>query len=286
VEEKTNPYLPMPAQIKSINWENYETFTFTLQLSDQKRFTFQPGQFNLISVLGVGEAPFSISSAPRKDGSFDHTVRIVGNVTKALSRLSVGDLIGVRGPYGNGWPLKKVKGKNLVIVAGGLGLAPLVSVIEYVIQNRHQFGDLEIFYGARSPNDLIFTRKFEEWQRAARTRLFLTVDRIPANIEWPYRVGVVTSLFELSSVEPAKSLVFTCGPEIMMHFVGHAMLTRGFQDNQIFISMERRMECGIGKCGHCLIGSKYVCQNGPVFSLQEIRLLPHNLLAEVAKRAV
>lgn len=243
----------------------------------QAGYAFRPGQFNMLTVFGVGEAPISISSSAREKGRFAHTVRIVGNVTNALARLEPGQSLGVRGPYGRGWPMDLLQGSNILIVAGGIGLAPLRPVIEEVCQNRDAYGHLEILYGARSPGDQIFTADYPRWSSIPGVTLRLAVDTVPAGGDsppWRGAVGPVTTLFGVMESVPENTVVLTCGPEIMMRFVVKDLLERGFREEQIYLSLERRMECGVSKCGHCLIGPIYVCKDGPVFNYWEIKDLP------------
>lgn len=276
-----NPYLGDEAVIREIKRETYDTKTFTLEFKDEERqrsFSFSPGQFNIVGKFGIGEAPFSITSDPSKKEAFAHTIRNVGNVTGAFDKLGEGDCVYVRGPYGKGWPLEKAKKKNILIVAGGIGLPPLRPFITYARNHRDQFGNIEILYGARTPSDLIYTDEFDEFRKISDTRFLLTVDAVPKGEKWDYKVGVVTTLFEDMKLTPKKTIVFTCGPEIMMHFVIKGLLDMGFKDNQIYLSMERRMKCGIGKCGHCQIGPKFVCRDGPVFPYPEIKGLPDKIV--------
>ncbi|NLO89980.1 MAG: Ni/Fe hydrogenase subunit gamma [Clostridia bacterium] len=272
----------MPSLVKIIDIieETGDTKTIKLIFVDeqtQKNFSFKPGQFNMLTVLGVGEAPLSISSAPGEGDYFSHTIRRVGNVTGAITRLNVGDTFGARGPYGNGWPLDKIKGRDILIVAGGIGLAPLRSVIYYIKENRDNYGKVEILYGARTPKDCLYRREFDEWREIPNTRLLLTVDNVPEGTKWEHDVGVVTLLFDKISLNPSETAVLMCGPEIMMKFAVHNLLEMGFKDKDIYLSMERRMNCGISKCGLCQIGPKFVCQDGPVFSYYELRNLTEKI---------
>jgi NAD(P)H-flavin reductase len=226
-----------------------------------------PGQFNMVSVLGVGEAPISFSSNPESRealdrGIFQHTIRAVGNVTKALARLQAGEQFWVRGPYGTGWP-RDLARRDLTIIAGGIGLAPLRPVILQKLEEKG--GRLEILYGARTPGDMIFRDEFPDWE-ARGARLLLTVDRVPEGENWPHRVGLVTNWLQEMEVRPEQGSVFICGPEIMMKYVVRGLTERNWRPQRIFVSLERRMECGIKICGRCQIDSEYVCQDGPVFS--------------------
>ncbi|MHA1594117.1 MAG: FAD/NAD(P)-binding protein [Candidatus Baldrarchaeia archaeon] len=276
-----NPYVPHPAVIKEIKTETRDTKTFRLEFLDEnvkKAYQFKPGQFNMVGVFGVGEAPFSITSNPDEKEYFEHTIRAVGNVTNTIHKLKEGDILWVRGPYGRPWPIEEAKGKNILIVAGGLGLAPLRPVIYYIANHRDEFGYVEVLYGARTPLDMLYRSEMDEWRKIKDFTLRLTVDMVPEGVEWEHRVGVVTVLFEEMDSRPENTVVMVCGPEIMMHFVVKGLVERGFAKNQIYLSMERRMHCGIGKCGHCQIGSKFVCRDGPVFTFEEVEPLPDKIV--------
>lgn len=271
-----NPYISEPAEIVSIKRQTADTKTYTLSFLDQKtqkEFNPQPGQFVLLSIPGGGEAAFSLSSAASEEG-FDSTIRTVGSFTGILDRCDVGATIGIRGPYGRGWPMDEAKGKDILVVAGGVGLAPLRSVVESVEHQRERYGNLEILYGARTPADGIFKDEYDKWSKIQRTSLLLTVDKVPVGVDWKHTSGVVTTLFDNMKTEPTDSIVMTCGPEIMMRFVIRGLLARDFSYDQIHVSLERRMKCGIAHCGHCQIGSKFVCKDGPVFKYSEIMGLP------------
>jgi len=274
-----NPYKPENAIIKNIKKQTYDVKTYTLTFTkERKDFSFRPGQFVMLSLFGVGEAPFSLCSNPVEKKTLAFTIRNVGNVTKALDGLSEGDAVGVRGPYGTSWPLEEAQNKNILIVAGGVGMASLRSLIMYVANNRHDYRDVEILYGARKPDDLLFTDEFNHWAEIENTRLLLTVDTVPKGSAWAHNVGVVTTLFEKMHATSDNTVVMMCGPEIMMRFVVKGLMHRGFTDDQIFVSLERRMECGIGICGHCQLGTKFVCKEGAVFRFSEVKGLPDNML--------
>ncbi|HBT20219.1 MAG TPA: Ni/Fe hydrogenase subunit gamma [Peptococcaceae bacterium] len=265
----------MPSMVKIIDVteETKDTKTIKLTFVDDEvrnKFSFKPGQFNMLTVLGVGEAPLSISSDPGEKEYFSHTIRRVGNVTGAITKLCVGDTFGARGPYGNGWPMDKIQDKNILIIAGGIGLAPLRPVIYSIKNERENYGKMEILYGARTPGDCLYRREYDEWKKIPHTRLLLTVDSVPEGMEWEHDVGVVTLLFDKISLNPTETAVLICGPEIMMKFSVQKLLEMGFKDKDIYLSMERRMNCGISKCGLCQIGPKFVCQDGPVFSYFEL----------------
>ena len=277
-----NPYRPENAIIRDIKRQTYNTKTYTLSFeNEQKRreFSFKPGQFIMVSLLGIGEATFSPCSDPAdRENKIEITVRAVGNVTKSLDRLNVGDVVGVRGPYGTCWPLEEAKNKNILIIAGGLGINPIRPAITYVAANRDDYGDVEILYGAKTPDDLLFTYEFDDWRRMENTRLLLTVDVVPKESTWKHNVGVVTTLFEKMHASPDNTVALTCGPEIMMRFVVKGLIYRGFTSGQIFVSLERRMKCGIGICGHCQLGTKFVCKEGPVFRYADVEGLPDSML--------
>ena len=272
-----DPYLPEKAVIERIRRETVDTKTYTVRLLDERKrgeFPVKPGQFIMVSLFGIGEAPFSLSSSPNSDGSFNATVRAVGNVTSALDRFEEGAIIGVRGPYGQGWPVESARGRDVLIIAGGIGLPPLRPVVTKIAEERRHYGRLEILYGARTPDQMIFPYEYEDWRKIKDTRLELTVDSVPPGTVWQYNVGVVTTLFNEMKTSAENSLVMTCGPEIMMRFVVRGLLAKGFAPDQIYVSLERRMKCGIAQCGHCQIGPKYVCRDGPVFRLSDIQGLP------------
>lgn len=278
-----NPFKPERALIRGVQKETYDTTTYTLSFEDarvREEFAFQPGQFNMITLFGIGEAPVSISSDPDEGPTFQHTVRHVGNVTNALARLKVGDAVGVRGAYGTGWPMELLRGRNVLIVAGGIGLAPLRPVITQILRQRRDFGRVELLYGARTPADILYTPQFPRWQE--EIKLYQTVDVVPDGYSWEQRVGVVTTLFGEMESQPADTVVLTCGPEIMMKFVVKGLLTRGFLSDQIYVSLERRMSCGVKKCGKCQIGPKFVCRDGPVFAYAELMGLSEGVLGGVA----
>lgn len=280
VSPEKNPWEPQKVIIKAIKQQTKDTTTYTFAFVDssiQEAYTYDPGVFNMISIFGIGEAPISISSCADVKESFDHTIRAVGNVTNALAKLQVEDIVGIRGPYGTGWPVEEMKGKNVLLVAGGIGLAPLRPVIKYIQARRDQYNYFEILYGARTPNDMLFTDEFDEWRKIPNTRLFLTVDFVPPGVEWGHNVGVVTTLFDKMASKPENTMMVTCGPEIMMRFVVRGLLARGFSPEQIYVSLERRMSCGIKKCGNCQIGPVFVCQDGPVFKYGDIKDLPEEI---------
>jgi NAD(P)H-flavin reductase len=229
-----------------------------------------PGQFVMVSVLGVGEAPISITSSPsRSNGRFELCVRRVGNVTNALHTLQEGDTVGIRGPFGIGFPLERMRGKDVLFAPGGLGIAPLRSLINQVIDERGSYGRVIILYGAKRPDELLFVDEVNEWIERDDVECLVTVDR--GDETWDGHVGVITTLFPEISINPRNTVAITCGPPIMYRFVLMEMLGKGIPETQIYLSLERRMKCGVGKCGHCQINSLYCCQEGPVFSYANIK---------------
>jgi len=267
-----NVYLPHLAVIEKIVDETYDTKTFHFNFKDEKlrtEFTFQSGQFCLVSVLGVGEATFCISSSPTRREHLECSIRQVGKLTRELHRLGVGAEIGFRGPYGNSFPLDFLEGKNLVFVGGGIGLAPLRSLIWNVIDNRDKYGNIDIIYGARSPADLCFTYDLETWDRNKTVNMVTTVDR--GDEEWTGRAGLVPVVLEEVAPSAKNTVAIVCGPPIMIRFTFPALERLGFTPEQMITTLEKRMKCGVGKCGRCNIGNIYVCRDGPVFSYAEIK---------------
>ncbi len=265
-EARPNPYLPRRAEVVALREETPDVKTYVLKSAAP--VSFVPGQFHMVSLPGYGEAAISLSSDPEegKEGLFWHTVRAVGSLTKALARLEVGDWVWVRGPFGRGWPLEGGP-RGLVVVAGGIGIAPLRPVIRSWLAARR--GEIEVIYGARTPFDLVFRGEFSSWEEQG-ARLLLTVDRVAPGVTWPHHVGFVTSLCERLSLGPGEARVFICGPEAMMGSVFRVLAEKGWPRGDIFVSLERRMECGLATCGRCQFDAFYVCRDGPVFSCGEL----------------
>jgi NAD(P)H-flavin reductase len=262
---------PRWAELTDIKREAPGVSTYWLRFLDtdhQHAYAFKPGQFNMLTIPGYGEAAISISSDVENKECIGHTVRLAGDVTNAIARLEIGDTIGVRGPFGTSWPLEKCKGKDIYIAAGGIGLPPLRPVIYHIMKNRADYGEVVVLYGARTPNDLQFTDEYEVW-RQADIDVMVTVDR--ATEGWEGTVGVVPLLFYRLRMNPNSSLAFTCGPEIMMRFVIFEALARRLPENSIYVSFERNMKCGFGSCGHCQLGPYFVCKDGPVFSYDQLQ---------------
>ncbi len=272
LSERLNPslYLPQPARILSVRPLTALEKLFTLELPGGLSLDHRPGQFVELSVLGVGEAPISITSSPsRSNGTFELCVRRAGDVTGALHRMGPGQIVGVRGPFGHGFPIDRFYGKDILFAPGGLGLAPVRSLINQVIDERHQFGRVIILYGAKNPSELLFTDELAEWGARGDVEVHVTVDR-PAE-GWTGNVGVITTLFPKVEVYARNTVAIVCGPPVMYRFVLMELLGKGIPDGRIFLSLERRMKCGVGKCGHCQINHIYVCQSGPVFSYADIK---------------
>lgn len=268
-----NEYLPIRAVIKKIIVESPDAKTFVLQPIDKTNgvLKYKPGQFMLFSLVGYGEAPFTFASAPGKDGRFQISVRRVGSLTSALHQLKEKDIVGVRGPYGNTFPLEKIKGKDLLFVAGGCGIAPLRPLIQHVFKNRKNYGRVEIIYGCRTPKDIFYKEEIKSWQAQPESFAHLTVDE-PDEL-WGGTCGVVCVLLPKIKLNPKASLVFLCGPGVMIKFAVNDILKLGFKEQNIYASLERYMKCGIGKCGHCYIKGKYVCLDGPNFSYTQMKEL-------------
>ncbi len=249
---------------------------FTIELPGGRSLGHEPGQFVMVSVPGVGEAPISITSSPsRSNGTFELCVRRVGDVTNALHRMKPGDPVGVRGPFGHGFPIEQMRGKDLLFAPGGLGLAPLRSLINQVLDERGSFGRVIILYGAKRPAELLFRDELEQWAAREDVEFHVTVDR--GDESWTGHVGVITTLFPRVTVDPRNTVAVTCGPPIMYRFVLMEMLGKGIPETQIYLSLERRMKCGVGKCGHCQINNLYCCQDGPVFTYAQIKNVPEAL---------
>jgi len=249
---------------------------FTIELPNGRALGHEPGQFVMVSVPGIGEAPISITSSPsRSNGTFELCVRKVGDVTSALHRMRPGDYVGIRGPFGHGFPIEQMRGKDLLFAPGGLGLAPLRSLINQVLDERGSFGRVIILYGAKRPTELLFRDELEEWAAREDVEFHVTVDR--GDETWDGHIGVITTLFPLVTVDPRNTVAVTCGPPIMYRFVIMELLGKGIPETQIYLSLERRMKCGVGKCGHCQINDLYCCQDGPVFTYAQIKNVPEAL---------
>jgi sulfhydrogenase subunit gamma (sulfur reductase) len=266
-----NPYAIHPATIVEKIREADDIHTYRLQLVDEpvrRQFLFKAGQFNMVYLFGAGEVAISIVSDPDTPEFLDHTIRSVGRITKAIAALRPGDVLGLRGPFGQGWPLEEARGRNMVIVTGGLGCAPVVGAIEYIFRRRAQYGSVKILHGVKTPQDLLYRERFDKWRRSPDTEVLLTSDQ--PDKTWSYNIGVVTELFERVSIDSAKSTVLMCGPEIMMRLGGPILMRRGIPPTSIYVSLERHMECGIGLCGHCQMGPYFLCKDGPVMRYDRV----------------
>lgn len=260
-----NPFIIHAATITRKVQDSEDIYTYSLRFNDashRESFRFSGGQFNMLYVFGVGEVPISIVSDPDEPQQLDHTIRVVGRVTRAISLLESGDSMGIRGPYGRGWPLEEAQGKDILVVTGGLGCAPVRGAIEYVLRRRDSYGALKILHGVKTPSDLLYRDRFDAWRHQPGTEVYLSSDQ-PGKT-WRYHVGVVTQLFEEIEFDSGRTLVLMCGPEVMMHFGIPILRKRGIPDTAIYLSLERHMECGIGLCGHCQMQPFFVCKEGAV----------------------
>ena len=266
-----NPYLIYPATIIDKRQETDHIVTFRMQLDEsslRKRFCFNAGQFNMLYAFGVGEVAISIVSDPDEPEFLDHTIRIVGRVTHVIGRMNKGDSLGIRGPFGQGWPMNEGKGNDVLIITGGLGCAPVVGAIEYMFRRREEYGSIKILHGVKAPKDLLYRERFEAWSRHPNTEVFLASDE-PGTM-WHDHVGVVTELFDHIDSNPEQTVVLMCGPEIMMRMAVKKLTQLGIPQHSIYVSLERHMECGIGLCGHCQLGPYFLCKDGPVMRYDAI----------------
>ena len=260
---------PRKFRITDLRWETGEgdIFTWELNALDAKPFFFSPGQFNMLYMHGEGEVPISISS-DSESGKLIHTTRAVGGVTRAMQTLKVGDVVGIRGPFGTSWPTSTAKNKDVVIICGGLGLPPLRPFIYYILNHRENFNKVYLLYGARSPIDIVYKAELEQLQSDNNIDVLITVDKQTG--QWDGHIGVVPQLLSHVNVNVDNTIVSMCGPEIMMHFSQIALHKMGIYDKQIYVSMERNMKCAVGHCGHCQWGPHFICKNGPVFRFDSI----------------
>jgi NAD(P)H-flavin reductase len=270
VSASHEPMQPAICRVKQTRRETRDTFTLELEPVDKDlHIRFQPGQFNMLYPFGGGESAISISGNPAETRKLLHTTRVVGAVTRALYHLKPGDTMGVRGPFGTAWPVEKSKGNDIVFVAGGIGLAPLRPAIYQVLANREQYGKIVLLYGARSPEDICYRREIEKWSSRLDVEVFVTVDRADAG--WRGNVGVVTTMIRRAPFDRLNTVAMVCGPEIMMHFTILELVKRGVAEQNVFVSMERNMKCGVGLCGHCQYGPHFICKDGPVFSFDRVK---------------
>ncbi len=266
----TEPMVTHRFKIQRITRETHDSHTLELEPAVSKeKFSFRPGQFNMLYAYGIGEVPISISGDPTDNSKLVHTVRSIGTVSSAICKLKKGSIIGVRGPLGTWWPLDEAKGNDVVIVIGGIGTAPLRGAIYYILAHRESYGQVVVLYGARSPKEFLFPKLFEQWRGRFDLDVHLTVDTAPSG--WRGNVGLVTSLIPRASFDPYHTTALVCGPEVMMRFTIQELNKRGVENSDIYVSMERNMKCGIGHCGHCQLGPFFICKDGPVFKFSEIK---------------
>ena len=267
--QPTSIYLPSLAEIVRTEQLTKMEKLFQIKLQNGQELGHQPGQFVEVSLFGIGEAPISVSSSPTQKGSFELAVRAAGNVTQAMHTLNRGAILGIRGPFGQGFPLEEMKGKDLLIIAGGIGLVPLRSLIHYVLDNRSHFGRLIVLFGAKTPAEQLFLDELASWRGNKDMEYLETVDR--SDGRWQGNVGVITTLFPKITVDPRKTIAVVVGPPVMYRFAILETQVKGIPEDQVILSLERRMKCGVGKCGHCQINHLYVCQEGPVFNYAKIK---------------
>ncbi len=267
-------FVPRIARIDAVRDETPDTKTFVLRFREPQEaaeFHFLPGQFVELSVFGHGEAAFCIASSPTRPGAIETTVRRTGRLTDALHQLGIGAEVGIRGPFGNGFDVDGARGKDLLFVGGGIGLPPLRSLIWYALDRRERFRNVTILYGAKTPRDLVYKDELKEWEATKGVEFHVTVDNsLPG---WSGNVGSVPVLFAETTLRPECTIAYVCGPPIMIKFVAQDLFMRGFQDESVISTLERMMQCGIGRCNHCTIGHRYVCRDGPVFNFKQIREL-------------
>lgn len=273
-----NPYLPEIADVVEVIEETHNIKTFRLRLADEekmKNFSYEPGQVGQLSVFGSGESTFVINSPPTRMDYLQFSVMRVGELTSKLHTLKAGDRIGVRAPLGNFFPYEDMKGKNIVFIGGGIGMAPLRTLLLFMLDNRKDYGDISLLYGARSPNDMAFSYELPDWLERKDLNTVLTIDNPFEG--WEHSVGLIPNVLLEMEPKPKNTVAVTCGPPIMIKFTLQALKKLGFEDDQIITTLEKRMKCGIGICGRCNIGTKYVCVDGPVFSYSQLKALPNEL---------
>jgi NAD(P)H-flavin reductase len=270
-----NPLKPIKVRLKEVKDENADVKTYTLQVNHHGVAEYRPGQFNMVGYPGIGEAPISFSSLGR-DGEIEHTIRAVGMATRFMQRMKKGGHVLLRGPYGRGWPMEAMRGKDLLLIAGGIGLAPIRPIIRHVIEHRQDYGTVSVLIGSRNEKGLIFTDEYPSWRESMS--LHITVDESTTGETGDYRVGLITSLLDSVKFTAEKTIALVCGPEIMMRFVSRGLLLKNMSPSDIHVSLERRMKCGIAQCGHCQHVGLFVCKDGPVFSYREVSGLYDGML--------
>ncbi|MFX1393493.1 MAG: FAD/NAD(P)-binding protein [Promethearchaeota archaeon] len=275
-----NPYVPVITKVKSIVAENKVNDIKTIELKfkkeeDYKDFDYIPGQFAEISLIGKGECPIGIASSPTEEGTIKFTIKKMGTVTSGFHNCDVGDTVGVRGPCGNGWPIEEMKGKNIVVIGGGFAFSTLRSLIIYLLDDKYRkdYGDITVIYGNRDSGEVLYQDKLEEWKQRDDINVVLTIDREEEG--WTEKVGFVAPIVKEVAPSSDNAVAVVCGPPIMIKTTIAVLEELKFKDEQILNSLEMRMKCGIGKCGRCNIGNKFVCVDGPVFSLAELKKMPN-----------
>jgi sulfhydrogenase subunit gamma (sulfur reductase) len=275
-----NPYIPMLTKVKGIVSENKINDIKTIELvfkeeEDYKKFNYIPGQFAEISLIGKGECPIGIASSPTEEGSIKFTIKKMGTVTSAFHNCEIGDTVGIRGPCGNGWPMEGMKGKNIVVIGGGFAFSTLRSLVIYLLNDKYrkEYGDITVIYGNRDSGEVLYRDVLEEWEQREDINVVLTIDREEKG--WTREVGFVAAIVKKFAPNPDNAVAVVCGPPIMIRTAVAELVELGWKDEQILNSLEMRMKCGIGKCGRCNIGNKFVCVDGPVFSLAELKKLPN-----------
>jgi len=268
-QNKINPYLPIKSKIEKIIDEtsNIKTFIFR----PETPILFETGQFVEITMPGIGEAPFTPSSSPSVKNTLEVTIMKVGGVTEKLHEAKIGDIVGIRGPYGNGYPLEKFKNKEVLIIGGGVGIAPLRSLLLTLFEELNNYKKIILCYGTKMPEDVVYKRLFPEWDKIKRLEILRSVDRCPVESRWDETIGLVTCLLNNVNVDLSNSVAVVCGPPIMMKFTTLKLVEQGHKPENIFLSMERNMSCGLGKCGHCAIGPYFICKDGPVFTFEQLK---------------
>jgi len=276
-----NPYIPMLTKVKSIVSENKVNDIKTIELEfikddEYAKFDYIPGQFSEISIMGKGECPIGIASSPTEEGSIKFTIKKMGTVTSEFHNSEIGDIVGVRGPLGNGWPIDEMKGKNIVVIGGGFAFSTLRSLLLYVLEekNRKEYADITVIYGNRNVGEVLYRETLEEWEKRKDLKLVLTIDQEEEG--WTHEVGFVAAIVKKVAPSPSNAVAVICGPPIMIRTAVAELVGLGWKDEQILNSLEARMKCGIGKCGRCNIGDKFICTDGPVFSLAELKKMPND----------
>jgi len=267
-----DPYLQQEVEIVKRTQDTPHVFTVWLRFTDpevNKQYSFMPGQFNMLYLYGVGEVAISIVSDPEERGLYAHTIGAVGRTTRGIAQLKKGDRLGVRGPFGNSWPIEEAKGKDVVVVTGGIGCAPVVAAINYMFAHRNEYKKIKILQGVRHADDFFYRDRYAKWEKQQNTEVIISADK--GSTGWPFGTGFVTERIKDLDVDINNTISMMCGPEIMMKVASKALIERGLPEDTIYLSMERSMHCGIGHCGHCQFGSDFICKDGPIFTYDKIK---------------